>query len=212
MRTKKKDYEKLTDANISHVIELLEAEKPITKKEACNILNITYNTTRLANIIKEYRETQNFRAQRRAEKKGTGATREEIKAVVQGYIDGENVSEIASDLYRSPAFVRGIIERLGIPKKCPTDGYNWKEIELPEQCVAERFAVGEKVWCVINNTPAIIQREWVNPDGQYGYLVYTIEPPFDFTDTFFPYVKHGGRYRNCLACNLGSLGHLQDYL
>ena len=57
MRTKKKDYEKLTDANIKHVIELLEAEKPITKKEACGILNISYNTTRLNNIIQEYKET-----------------------------------------------------------------------------------------------------------------------------------------------------------
>ena len=45
--TKKKSYENLTDSNIKNVISLLEAEKPITKKEACDILNISYNTTRL---------------------------------------------------------------------------------------------------------------------------------------------------------------------
>ena len=49
-RTKAQEHEKLTEANISHVIKLLEAENPITKKEACDILNITYNTTRLISI------------------------------------------------------------------------------------------------------------------------------------------------------------------
>ena len=53
MRIKK--HENLTKANIAKVIDLLEAEKPITKKEACGILNITYNTTRLGNIITEYK-------------------------------------------------------------------------------------------------------------------------------------------------------------
>ena len=51
-----------------------------------------------------------------------------------------------------------------------------------------------------------------NPDGQYGYLVYTIEPPFDFSHTLFPYVKHGGRFRSqSERCNLGSLRHLEEY-
>ena len=39
-RVKKREYEKLTSSNIDHVISLLEADKPITKKEACAILNI----------------------------------------------------------------------------------------------------------------------------------------------------------------------------
>jgi len=53
---KAKDHEKLDDANIQKVSDLLEADKPITKKEACEILNISYNTTRLKKIIEEYKD------------------------------------------------------------------------------------------------------------------------------------------------------------
>ena len=33
---KRKSHENLTDANISNVIELLQQDEPITKKEACD--------------------------------------------------------------------------------------------------------------------------------------------------------------------------------
>ena len=36
------EHEKLEDSNIEHVITLLNAVPPITKKEACEILNISY--------------------------------------------------------------------------------------------------------------------------------------------------------------------------
>ena len=208
---KKKDHENLTKQNIERVIKLLEAEKPITKKEACQMLRITYNTSRLARIIQDHKDQESFVALRKSQNKGKLATKDEIKSVCEMYIEGYNLSEIASSLYRSPAFVKSIIERVGVPFKHAQEGYNWKEVMLPEQCVSERFGLGEKVWCVANNTPAIIKKEWVNPDSEYGYLVYTIEPPFDFSDTFFPYVEHGGRYKNQLACNLGSLRHLEEY-
>ena len=58
---KSKSHEKLTDTNIANVVSLLEQDNPITKKEACSILNIRYNTTRLAKIIEEWRDTQEFR-------------------------------------------------------------------------------------------------------------------------------------------------------
>tara|TARA_Y100001938_G_scaffold54317_1_gene75831 strand:+ start:116 stop:763 length:648 start_codon:yes stop_codon:yes gene_type:complete len=208
---KKKDHENLTKQNIERVIKLLEGQKPITKKEACQMLRITYNTSRLARIIQDHKDQESFVALRKSQNKGKLATKDEIKTVCEMYIEGYNLSEIASSLYRSPAFVKSIIERVGVPFKHPESEYNWKEVMLPEQCVSERFKVGEKVWCVANNTPAIIKKEWAHPDGEYGYLVYTIEPPFDFSDTFFPYVTHGGRYRNQLACNLGSLRHLEEY-
>lgn len=50
-RVKVKEGEKLTPSNIEKVIGLLEIEKPISKKDACELLNISYNTTRLARII-----------------------------------------------------------------------------------------------------------------------------------------------------------------
>ena len=52
-KIKKKEGENLTETNIEKVIGLLEQEKPITKKQACEILNISYNTTRLTKIIEK---------------------------------------------------------------------------------------------------------------------------------------------------------------
>ena len=197
---KKKDYENLTKSNIQRVIDLLESEKPITKKEACQMLRITYNTTRLARIIEDHKDQEAFVALRKSQNKGKLATKDEIKSVCEMYIDGYNISDIASSLYRSPAFVKNIIEKVGVPFKYPAAGYNWKEVMLPDQCVRERFEIGEKVWCVFNNSPAIIQREWQNPDGQYGYLVYTIEPPFDFSHFLnsdgFPYLTSAAKLFN----------------
>ena len=53
MAIKTRKHENLTETNIQHVMELLNADSPITKKEACSILNISYNTTRLNKIIED---------------------------------------------------------------------------------------------------------------------------------------------------------------
>ena len=56
MAIKQKSHEKLSPENIARVIEHLNADSPITKKEACEMLNIRYNTTRLQRIIDDYLE------------------------------------------------------------------------------------------------------------------------------------------------------------
>ena len=219
MRTKK--HENLTQANITKVIELLnptDDSKPITKKEACGILNIAYNTTRLGNIIAEHHEMMEFRARRKAQNRGKAATAAEIKDTVKGYLDGDNVSDIAKSLYRSPAFVKGIIDRIGVPQKLAhTDYEGRREAMLPEQCVAEEFESGEKVWAIRQNYPAIVQRE-LQPEKADGrgfklYLVYTIEAQQeDLEKTYFPHLSFAGKYHAIPAYDMGSLRHLQQYM
>ena len=216
MRVKK--HENLTETNISNVIELLLAEKPITKKEACSILNIAYNTTRLNNIIAEFKETMDFRARRKAQNKGKGATKQEITSTVQMYLEGSNISDIARALYRSPAFIKGIIERLGVPQKLSmTDFEGRRNAMLPDQCVADEFDLEERVWAIRQNYPAIVQRE-LKPEvaeerGYKVYLVSTIEcTQDDLKDTYFPHLSYAGK-QYCLASyEMGSLKHLQQYL
>jgi hypothetical protein len=217
MRIKK--HENLAEANISKVIELLEGEKPITKKEACGMLNIAYNTTRLNKIIVEHNETMRFRAIRKAQNKGKGADPQEIKSTVQMYVDGFNVSDIAKSLYRSPAFIKGIIERLGVPQKLSMTDYDGRRNAiLPDQCMADEFEIGEKVWCIHQNYPATIQRE-IQPEGEEErgyklYLVYTIECTDQslLSKTFFPHITSAGKYYPLPAYSIGSLKHLQQYL
>ena len=219
MRIKK--HEQITQANITKVIELLnptDGSKPITKKEACGILNIAYNTTRLGNIITEFNETMEFRAKRKAQNKGKAATPQEIKTTVGLYLEGSNISDIAKALYRSPAFVKGIIERIGVPQKLSmTDYEGRRNAMLPEQCVTEEFQAEERVWAIRQNYPAIVQRE-LRPEqaeerGYKVYLVNTIEcTQEDLKDTYFPHLEHAGK-QYCLASyEMGSLRHLQEYM
>ena len=219
MRTKK--HENLTQANITKVIELLnptDGSKPITKKEACGILNIAYNTTRLGNIIAEHLEMVEFRARRKAQNKGKAATKKEITDAVAGYLEGMTVADIAKSLYRSPAFVKGIIERIGVPQKLAhTDYEGRRNALLPDQCMADEFEIGERVWAIRQNYPAIVQKE-LKPEqaeerGYKLYLVYTIEAQQeDLKDTYFPYLSFAGKNHAIAAYDMGSLRHLREYM
>ena len=100
-RIKKKDHENLSDTNIQKVIGLLNGTSPISKKEACGILNIAYNTTRLQRIIDEFEETKAYREKRKLQNKGKAATKDEVADAVSRFLSGDTVSEIAAGLYRS---------------------------------------------------------------------------------------------------------------
>ena len=121
-----------------------------------------------------------FRARRKSQNKGKGANKQEIKSTVQMYLDGFNMSDIAKSLYRSPAFIKGIVERLGVPQKLSmTDYEGRRNAILPDQCVAEEFEPKEKVWAIRQNYPAIVDRE-LKPElakerGFRVYLVCTVE-------------------------------------
>jgi hypothetical protein len=108
-RLKKKDHENLSEANIQKVINLLNDKTPISKKEACSILNIAYNTTRLQRIIDDYEDKVSFRALRKKQNRGKAATDAEVREAVERFLSGDSIAEIASGLFRSPAFVKGLI-------------------------------------------------------------------------------------------------------
>jgi hypothetical protein len=157
-------------------------------------------------------------ARRKAQNKGKGATKQEITSTVQMYLEGSNISDIARALYRSPAFIKGIIERLGVPQKLSmTDFEGRRNAMLPDQCVADEFDLEERVWAIRQNYPAIVQKE-LKPEaaeerGYRVYLVSTIEcTQDDLKDTYFPHLSYAGK-QYCLASyEMGSLKHLQQYL
>ena len=226
---RKKDYEKLTDVNIKKVIELLEQTSPITKKEACEILNIRYNTTRLSKIIEQFIETQTHKELRRSQNRGKGATRVEVQEVIKDYLDGDNILIISKRLYRSPSFVRAIIERVGVPQKLPKSFDRKRDILLPEQCVAESFEKGERVWAARENAPAKVIREhtpeyqatmpglqecdYEKKYGSKGYAIYVYSPSSEIDENVMYYygTSKPGYYSFSLAYDLGSLKHLEHY-
>jgi len=221
-RLKKKDHENLSDTNIQKVIDLLNGTPAISKKEACSILNIAYNTTRLQKIIDDFLETKAYRQKRRAQNRGKSATREEVADAVTRFLSGDPISEIAAGLYRSSGFVKSIIERVGVPQK-EEGRYDY----LPEECVGTSFERGEIVWSAKYHGPAIIRAELsvdyqaekpgykdVNYESKYGckaYNIWVIEKIDDDYSERWTTSTGGGFSATQLAYDLGKLTHLKEY-
>ena len=221
-KIKKKESENLSDTNIRKVIDLLSGNSPITKKEACGILNIAYNTTRLQRILDDFEETQAYREKRKSQNKGKAATKDEVADAVTRFLSGDPISDIASGLYRSSGFIKAIIERVGVPQK-GEGRYDY----LPEECVAEDFAHGEIVWSARYHGPAIIKQELsidyqaekpgikdVNYEKKYGsklYNIWVIEKIDDDYSDRWTTATGGGFTASALAYDLGKLTHLQEY-
>ena len=229
-RLKKKSYEKLTAQNIQHVISLLNPTssqtKPITKREACSILNISYNTTRLDKIIQDFHEQREYRSRRVSQNRGRPPRADEIQDIVKEYLSGENVSNIAKGLYRSAAFVKNILERIGVPQRPTKIEGRKQEYYLPEQCVADDFEKGEIVWSATHHAPAVIDKklskdyqesrpgiqavDYVSKYGCECYSIYVRQKPSGEAE-FWNMPDIGGFYAFALAYDLGKLKHLEEY-
>ncbi len=215
-RVRKKDHENLSNTNIRHVIALLNPKegKSVTKREACNILNITYNTTRLQRIIDEFTEHEDFVTRRKADNRGKRASVSEIKQVVEEYLSGEPISEIAKGLFRSSGFVKGIIHRIGVPTRAT--GEDKKAFDyLPEACVSESFTEGQIVWSAKYHSAAFIEKKLEDSlyNDKYGsdcYAISVIEK-VDASDSYFKHIEAGGFNAFALAYDLGSLEHLKEH-
>jgi ATP-dependent Lon protease len=187
---KKREGENLTDANIKKVIQLLSAETPISKKEACNILNISYNTTRLNKVIEEYEENVQYRKTRMAQKRGRPATKDEIAQIAEEYLGGESFSDIGKRIFRSVKDEKAHIEY------------------LPEECVAEEFEVGEIAWSAKYHTSCEVMAKLEDTyNDKYNTSCYRIwvREPTDSMQEF------GGFNAYVPAYDLGKLEHLKEY-
>jgi len=211
-KVKTKEHENLTETNIKKVIELLEAEKPISKKVACEILNISYNTTRLTKIIETYKTEQLELERRRAQNRGKPPEPHEIQTCIEGYLDGDAIAEIAKRLYRSPTFVKEIVERVGVPSRVVGAAYNKPGI-IPEQCIRETFEVGQIVWHAKEHALAIVVKELDNVKDKSAryYRTFVIETLEEENRFFLKQQNHSGRYVGSYAYDLGSLEHLKQY-
>jgi hypothetical protein len=173
MATKKRsasEEELMTPANISKVIRLLEPEegvKPITKKDACQILGMSYNTTRLGTIIDEYKKTQARNAERRAALRGKPASKEDMVYIISEYLNGETVDSISKMTYRSPTFIKNILEINAVPIRVPGHTYFDPQM-IPDGAVRDRFKVGEIVYSARYDSIARIDLE--QKTDKYGFI------------------------------------------
>ena len=195
-RVKVKDSEKLNPSNIRHVTNLLESDKPITKKEACSILRISYNTTRLGNIITGFKEREETTKRLRAKNYGQPATERETVTAIERYLDGEPLYKIAESLFRSSAFIKGIMVRNNVPVRTTNHSYFHPQL-LPDEVLTENYELGELVWSTEYNHTARISGRQDRDNVNYPcYGIWVL----------------GEYYRHAYVSwyELGSLRHLQQ--
>ncbi len=168
-RRAKNEDERLDDAHMERVIEMLEPKegKPCTKKDACQVLGIAYNTTRLASLIEKYKEKQAYDAKRRSELRGKPATQEEINFIIQEYLEGTTVDAISKSTFRGSSFIKTILERFAVPIRASSQDYFKPEL-IPEGAVRDRFAIGEVVYSARYDSIARIDSE--SEDSRYGFV------------------------------------------
>ena len=217
MAIKKKAHERLDDDNLEIVIGLLEQEKPIKIKEACERLNIAVNGPRLQKIIQDYKDRKETDRKLRAANRGKPATEYEISRVVEEYLSGSSMKSIGEDLYRSTDFVKRIVDQVGVPQLLAGEDYT-NYGPLPEQCVADSFAVGQYVWSSKYGGIAEIDKDMGQTvEGSPVYRIYVhqqIDEEKSLCDgkRFAHHVSTGGGfYAHQPAFELGSLEHLRKY-
>ena len=221
MVIKKKAHEKLDDKNIQRVIDALNEEKPITKKEACEMLHINYNTPRLSKIIKNYREQEAYRQNRMDKNRGKVATKDEKRDIISQYLTGMAVTDIAKGMYRSTAFVKSFIDNTGVPTRVAQG----EEFIVPDECVKEEFKIGEWVWFNDNHPNArggkagkIVKdlTSTAKAAKRHDCKVYAIhywtgiEWQEDFWAPWWPGIKRWKSHTAKLAYEIGSIQHLID--
>ena len=203
MATRKRselEEELMTDANIARVIRLLEpteeGAKPITKKDACQILGMAYNTTRLGTIIEQFKAKQKRTAERKAQLRGKPVTQDEVQYIISEYLAGEPIDAISKSTYRSAGIIKSVLEKHSVPIRVAGHSYFDPQL-LPEGAMRERFKVGEIVYSARYDTTARIQSEQKHPQYGWVYGIWLLSEKW-LQSAYQP------------ACELASLEHLRE--
>jgi hypothetical protein len=136
-----------------------------------------------------------------------------LRLIAEQFLSGEPVQEIANRLYRSTAFIKTQIQRIGIPERATGDD-KYQVCILPEECVSEDFEIGEIAWSAVYHAPCEI-RGLLDKD-KYGrlygtncYRVYVIEKVVS-ESSYFPMINNGGFNAFSASYDLGKLNHIKD--
>jgi hypothetical protein len=172
-----KDGEDFSPTKIEEIIQLLGSEKPITKKAACEMLGMAYNTARLNKIIEEYEEKKTYREKRRKELRSQPLTKEDRAFMVSSYLEEANLSLIADGTHRSTAVIKRVLRQFNIPLRSSNTTYQ-NPIYLEE--VSNEYTKDDLVYSARYDEPAYISKKlsanvyrmWLVKTEQYAQQPY----------------------------------------
>lgn len=172
------EQDRMTDQNIQRVIDLLEPKdpntKPASKKDCCQILGMSYNTTRLQQVIDAYKTRLQRERTMRDAKRGKPVQADEIALAISEYLKGISIAEISRQLYRTPEFVKQILDVNAVPIRNTSYNY-FKPALIPEQAQRERFQLDEIVYSSRYDSKAKITKElWSDKQNCWIYQVWLL--------------------------------------
>ena len=144
----------ISDKQLDRVISLLEGDNPITKKKACELLGIKYNTKRLDKLVEERKETKERISRNKKKKMGTELSDSEISYIISSYIEGDSLESISNSVYRSIPLLKKVLEDLCIPPRMKKE--ESKNITIPDNAVLKEASPGEIVFSIRYNQYADI--------------------------------------------------------
>lgn len=155
----------ISQESFEQAIKILEEGG--TKVAACKALGIKYNTTKLDQLIKDFQTFRDREKRLRAQKRKEALTNEDMVEIIERYLAGVALKEIADDLYISVDRVKSVLERKSVPARETTANY-YEPPLFPDRCVGETFEVGEWVWASRYNSLAKISGEF---KGAYRIII-----------------------------------------
>lgn len=162
-----------------------------TKKAACEVLGIAYNTTRLSNLIEEFLSRQERDKKFRSQKRKEAVSKDEVANWVTSYLNGATLSELSNTYYRSQTVIKHHLEKHGaLLRQAKVDRLN--PPVLPEQCISDSFEVGQYVWSTAYNCIALVKAKV----GDYVYRIHVLGNGLQ-------------EFSNQPAWELGNLSHLE---
>jgi len=188
-RIKLKVGEDLSPANVLRTIEALAGG--CTKKVACGMLGISYNTSRLQNIIDSYNERIEFVAKQKARRRGKPVLVPEAVSMIEEYLGTGSMEAVSRSHFRTTALVKYTLEKYGALLKAAKTDY-FDPLPLPDECVALSLTKGQLVWSSRYNAPAEVDCVYPND----VYRIWVLGPQCQFAMQPID--------------ELGSLKHLED--
>jgi hypothetical protein len=172
------EEERMTDSNLSRVIRLLEpteeGKKPITKKDACQMLGMAYNTTRLGTILEQFKERQRRTAEQRAKLRGKAVTKDEKIFIIQEYLSGSTIDAITKSTYRGVTIVKQVLDEYSVPLRVPGQTYFNPQL-IPDGAARDKFEIDEVVWSSRYGSLAKIYKEKLDPKHGYIYHLWLMD-------------------------------------
>jgi len=182
MAIKQKTGEDFSDEKVAQVIALLD--KGETKKACYNILGMNPNPTRLTKIIDEYHERVSLQSRMRNSLRNKPLDEEEIIYICQAYLNGDPLTEISNNIYRTANVVKNVLKRYNIPLRNASNNYFnpvFIEDETPED-----YEKGDLVFSARYNSMAEVVAKI--EEGVYRICVlgnhqrYAAQPSYELAD------------------------------